>query len=535
MNLSKNEKISLFLIIIVSVILRLVAGYTLGLEIDEGYYTTYAMDPALSHFDHPPIVGFLIQLTTLNFSIISELAARLGFIICGTVSLIFIYLIGRKVKSPRAGLFAVCMAVANIYFSVYASLIIIPDCPLMMFLLVSFYFFLNFIPYEPKDTKTTDMFFAFLFLGLAFYSKYFAGFLAFGVLLYIIFCNRKWFTDIRIYIVSVLPLFFIGLIFLWNYNNDFISFAFHGTRFNENHIRFDLFFTEIGTEFGLFNPINMFILLAALFLYYKRRFLKTEYFKLILFCSVPLILIVWYTSFYNRTFPQWDGMSYVFLFLIGAAFLDDILKSIKWPVIYAFLALFIMGIAIPIVHEGYFITKPFIPESPDSPLTRPVFNPPKPEKWMTELGHKDPTLVMYGWTKANTFFKEFLREHPKYKDYPLVTMKYFPGGQIDFYIALPDKINLVACGPLKNIRGLYFVNKTRKKLLKGQNALYVALSHVYDDPYFYFKTGYKYFKDVKLLYRTPIYRRGQIVEFMFIYELIDFTGKQEEPHPILHK
>ncbi len=532
---SKNYISPLVALIFVSFVLRCVASYYLGLEIDEGYYISYAFDPSISHFDHPPIVGFLVQLTTLNLSILTEFAARLGFIICGTLSLILIYLIGKKIRNPRTGLFAVCMAVANIYFSVYSSLIIIPDGPLVLFSLASFYFFLNFITGDPKEAKISHMILAFLFLGLAFYSKYLAAFLAFGVLLYIIFHNRKWFANITIYILSLLPLFFIGLIFFWNYNNDFISFSFHGTRFHLAHIRFDLIFTEIFSELGLFSPINVLITIAAIYSFRKKRFISSSYFKLILYCSIPMILVVWFISLYNRAFPQWDGLSYVFLFLIGAAFLDEVLKSIKFPIIYAYAMLFVMGLAILIVHQGYFISNGYIPDLPNSQYTKSVFEPPNPKKWVTELGGNDPTLVMYGWTKANSIYKNFIYKHPKYKDYPLVTMKYFPGGQTDFYIALPDKKNLIACGPLQNIRGYYFVNKRRKKLVKGENALYIALSHVFSDPDNYFKNGYKYFKDVKILYRAPIYRNGKIMEFMFIYELIDFTGKQEEAEPILQQ
>jgi len=34
---------------------------------DEVYYYTYALQPDWNHFDHPPMVGLLIRLTTINF------------------------------------------------------------------------------------------------------------------------------------------------------------------------------------------------------------------------------------------------------------------------------------------------------------------------------------------------------------------------------------------------------------------------------------------------------------------------------------
>ena len=59
----------LFLIIISTLIRVFIAG-TLEFSVDEVYYWTYAMFPDWSHFDHPPMVAFLIYLghSILQFS-----------------------------------------------------------------------------------------------------------------------------------------------------------------------------------------------------------------------------------------------------------------------------------------------------------------------------------------------------------------------------------------------------------------------------------------------------------------------------------
>ena len=41
------------------VLLHLVVGAALGLSVDEAHYLLYALHPALSYFDHPPLVGWL--------------------------------------------------------------------------------------------------------------------------------------------------------------------------------------------------------------------------------------------------------------------------------------------------------------------------------------------------------------------------------------------------------------------------------------------------------------------------------------------
>ncbi len=529
MKLFKNMRLTLLVIILLSLVLRCIAAYALGLEIDEAYYISYAMYPGISHFDHPPIVGFLIQFTTLNLSVLNEFTARFGFVILGTLSLVFFYLIGKRIKNERTGFFAVCIAAATIYITGWCGLIIIPDASLVFCLLVSFYFFLNFIPNNPKDAKILDMILAFLFFGLAIYSKYQAVYLGLGVFLYIIFHNRKWLKNIYIYLFALIPIVFIGLIVYWNYSNDFISFSFHENRVvHLTRLRFDLISSEIGLEFVFYNPVNIILIVAALFAYHKRRFINSSYLKLILWSSIPLIATVLFLSLYNRTLSHWVGISYIYLFIIAAAYLDDILKDIKYPAIYAIVMLLGLELALFEVKEGYFLGHPYIPKSSDSAYSKTVENPPKPNNWETKLGSDNPTLIVYEWPQVAKIFKKFLQKNPKYDDYPLVTFRYFPAGQMDYYVAMPNKKKLLVYGPPVNIHEYYFINKKRGGLKKGDNALYITTSRDFDDPAKYFLGGFDYFKDVKIIYRAPIFKRHGIVEFTFIYELIDFTGKKEK-------
>ena len=53
---------TLYILIFVTTIIRIIIASTLEFSVDEVYYWTYALYPDLSHFDHPPMVGFVIQL-----------------------------------------------------------------------------------------------------------------------------------------------------------------------------------------------------------------------------------------------------------------------------------------------------------------------------------------------------------------------------------------------------------------------------------------------------------------------------------------
>ena len=82
---------------------------------DEVYYWTYAMYPDWSHFDHPGMVGWVMQVFSLNLLFDSELALRLSSIIFMTIDTYLIYRIGCVIKNKLAGFYAALLYTASLY------------------------------------------------------------------------------------------------------------------------------------------------------------------------------------------------------------------------------------------------------------------------------------------------------------------------------------------------------------------------------------------------------------------------------------
>ena len=78
---------------------------------DEVYYRLYALFPDWSHFDHPGMVGWMIQLFTLNLAWDSELAIRMASIVLGTVNIWLMYL-PEETAAP-AGRVPCCMSLPS--------------------------------------------------------------------------------------------------------------------------------------------------------------------------------------------------------------------------------------------------------------------------------------------------------------------------------------------------------------------------------------------------------------------------------------
>ena len=518
---TKNIHIQLVLLLFIAFIIKAIAAYSLGLGNDEVYYIAYALYPAISHFDHPPIVGFLIQLTTLNFIFNNDFLIRLGPLVLGTASVYLIYLIGKDFKNERTGLIAAYLATASIYVTVICGVLIQPDSPMVFFALLSFYFFSKFIPFLPDKTRKLHIWLAFIFFGLAIYSKIQSVYLGLGVLLYILFFNRIWFKKVIMYIGALVPIIFIGLIFYWNYQHNFITYTYQGDRVSLFSLNLKplYFLREFGGEVGYYNPVNFILIILALFAFKTKKFMERKYFQFILCCSIPLIVTVLYISLYSATLPHWVGISYIYLFVIAAAYLEPKLKTLKFPIIYAYIVLSIGLLAVCVVQYGWFIPGSY---TPIKGVNYTHYNPANPpEKWETTLGHNEGTLDMYGWNQVNNIYKDFIKKYPEYKNYPLVDCQWFTAAHIDHYVAMPNDVKFLVYGPIDNIHEYYWITPKRGGLKPNQNTLYITTSHYFLPPK---NRLMKYFKSSKLLAEAPVYRNSNIVEFAFIYEMEGFKG-----------
>ena len=331
--LPANRKFNglVLLIVVLSVIVRGFFAWTLELGNDEVYYWTYALYPALSHFDHPPMVGFVIQAFTFDLYFDSEFFIRLGAVILGGANTWLIYLIGKVVKDKLTGLFAAMLYNASVYCFVIAGIFILPDTPQLFFWLLSLYMIIVALP-DKETTKASRniIFYAGIPLGLAMLSKYTSVFLWMGVGLYIIFFNRKWLKTAELYISVLISLVIFSPVILWNIENNFISFSFQSARVGifGSGLRPDYFATEFFGQVFYNNPFNFVLIIMALVALKTKKFsLPDDYTRILLLTSLPLIFVFLFFALFNRTLPHWTGPAYLSLIIIAAAWLSE--KAMK--------------------------------------------------------------------------------------------------------------------------------------------------------------------------------------------------------------
>ena len=141
----QENKINKYLawLLVISVLVRGFLAAFIEFGNDEVYYWTYAMYPDWSHFDHPGMVGWIMQIFSLNLLFHSEFALRLSSIIFMTLDTFIIYKIGCLVKNKLAGFYAALLYTASFYCFVITGVFIMPDTPLMLFTLLAIWCFVK--------------------------------------------------------------------------------------------------------------------------------------------------------------------------------------------------------------------------------------------------------------------------------------------------------------------------------------------------------------------------------------------------------
>ncbi len=497
----------LILLIIVSTLIRIILGSNIQLGNDEVYYWTYARYPDWSHFDHPPMVGILMQIFTFDLFFDNEIALRLGTIVFGSLNTMLIYFIGKEIYNARSGFIASVLFTISTYGFIISGLFVMPDAPLVFFWLLSLFFFIKYTKVDGVAKANKFLFLSFTALGLAIYSKYQAVYLFFGYLIYFIVYQRNQFKNPYLYLSLIVPIIFATIIIYWNYLNKFTGLNYHSNRVSlfSNSFNVDSFLREIFGQIAYINPFNYVLIIISLIAYKKSNYFERSSMNLLLFVSIPLILTTIFLSMFRDTLPHWSSIGYVTLLPVAAIYLSN-KKRITYVYYVLFLILFLSVIGIKVVNNNWFAKSEIIDFSSD------------------RLGKNDPTLDMFGWDQIHSKLIELELTDKKLSNLPLVSFRWYPGAHLDYYVAQPMHKEIYLIGDINAIHKYYWINKEKDPLINGQDAIYITRSRNFYPPE---KTMHKYFKKSVLLSKFPIMRGGEIVEFGYIYLLKHYTDTEE--------
>jgi hypothetical protein len=343
--------------------------------------------------------------------------------------------------------------------------------------------------------------------GLALLSKYTSVFLLSGVFLYLLLYNRSWFKTWQLYASSLIAILFFLPVFIWNLNNDFISFTFQSDRVGifESGIRSDFFFTELLGQMLYNNPVNFVLGIIALIALFKgRQLIGRENGMLIVLITLPLILLFLFFSLFRHTLPHWTGPAWTTIIILSAGYLRSLTTKMFPSAITASLAVLLLVITLGLLQiKGGILFY----DKGDTPQNR---------------GAKDVSLDMYGWRQLATEFNLILDAEKKDGDIdpqsPFISSRWFPAANIDYYLAHPNGLDVLGLGSLDALHKYVSITEERGGFEKGMDAWFLTVSRDFRDPE---RMYGRYFEEIELAYTVPVHRNGKHVMNAFFYYLKD--------------
>ncbi|HVY73434.1 MAG TPA: glycosyltransferase family 39 protein, partial [Puia sp.] len=309
---SQDRKIVVWLTLFIVFIRFLFIGF-MGLMPQDGYYYFYASHPALSYYDHPPMIAYILLIFT---SVLGKhvYVLKLADTCITALSVLAFYSLSKQFLPLSKARNGTILLLSTLMISIL-SLVSTPDVPLMLFWSLT----LIFLHQAIFKHKKIAWIWAGLLTGLSFDSKYTAVFLIIGVVGFLLISNKSRRQLFSVWFLLYLLAFTIVIIpvLLWNAQHDFASFKFQsGNRVNEG-LQFDPlgFAGVIGHQSAVLSPL----LLGSLF-YFLYRFLRKYGLKFnripadILFLLsffVPLFLGFLFLSFFYWIKLNWIMPAYI--------------------------------------------------------------------------------------------------------------------------------------------------------------------------------------------------------------------------------
>lgn len=298
---------SVFFVWILFLILKLILASWIPFTPDESYYWVWTQNLALSYYDHPPMIAWLLK--TSQWLHLPLWMDRWPVLILGhSTQLIWIYLLRQLRISPLMQiLFLVFIGLHPI--AGWGNLLAMPDALLLFFASLSYMLYLKALEFK-KDW----LYILFgLSLGFGFCAKYQIVLLVPPLLLAVFWFQPKE-LRLRGLLWTVVSGFIACLpVLIWNYQNDWISF-----RFQMNH--------GFGEE--AWDPswtINYFTsqlaIISPFVLYFAWKSFKRPNAPFLIRSSFLVgafvLLFFFYSSTKNVVEANWPSLSYYFLFLLA--------------------------------------------------------------------------------------------------------------------------------------------------------------------------------------------------------------------------
>lgn len=492
---------ALWVLIVVSGLIRLGWAMSLDPGNDEAYHYLFALHHDWSYFDHPPMLALVERLgIAVTGGQASAVGLRLGFIVLFAGSTWLMARLTERLYGARAGLLAALALNVTAYHGVAASTFALPDGPLLFFWLLTLDRLLVALE-SPGGIKSWVL--VGLAWGAAMLSKYHAVFLPAGTVLYALVepGARVWLRRAGPYVACACGLALFSPVIWWNATHGWASFAFQGGRaLGAWHFRPDsLMWAVLGQALYLF-PWIWLALLAILVRRGRQFFTGASGPERFLLCQaiVPLATFI-AVACIAPVLPHWTLVGFLPLFpMLGQTWAAPLGPSTRRLAIAAAVPLVIAGLVIVQTRAGLF-----------------------QQGGQGAIGlvrvSRDATLDLYGWDAvARELDARGLLDRPNTF---LFTSAWYYSGHLAY--ATRGHATPVLCYNAWDARSFMFWSRPEDWI--GQDGILISLNGHLAEPHCYDR----YFTSIEPIGAFDIRRAGAPVRKVRLFR----CGRQSMPFP----
>ena len=420
---------------------RAAASATIGLGIDETYTVVVSRHLQLSYFDHPPLHQWIAHFGAAAFG--EGAGARAPFIALFAATGWLLFTLTRRLFGSRAGLVALVALNVSPFFFLSAGGWVVPDGPLL-FALAGLGNCAVALFLEDRSPSLARWLMLGAWIGLAGLSKYSAALSALGLAIFALSTprGRSALTTPGPYLAILIAVAVVAPVFIWNAENDWVSFAFQGGRgAPSGRLRFDQVGAMAAGEAAFLAPWLAVPLVAGL-VAAMRRAGDDPRARFLLALALPPILVFTITPLWSaRGLPHWAMPGWFFAFPLAAAWAtrryDNLTRAgIVSAALMALVALLLWA------------------QAAFGLWTRLL---PTPENMI------DPTIELLGWDALS--ISPVFRTHP---DAPVFAAKWSDGGKIALALGRTRPVVVASQDP----RGMAFLGGSEPYV--GKDVLIVA-------------------------------------------------------------
>lgn len=338
---------TVFWLIVGATLVRALVGAHAPLLDDEAYYWVWSRHLAWSYLDHPPMIAYLIFVTTRLSD--SELGVRLGPLLLGAATTYTLFLLGRELFSARVGIVA-ATAFQIVPVLAGGAVVASPDAPLFLAWTSVLRFVWHAVHGRPNWWMAAG-----IALGFGLLSKLHIAFLALGIVIFLALYHRAWFLRTAPYKAAIIAIALFLPVVYWNMTHDwamarFILYERAAVLRGVPGIT-DLVVRQLSFTLLLFPAF-----VYAIYIAWQRR--QDERFAYLFWTSVPVIAVALLLGFLGGTARgTWLAPGYLGLVLVVAALWNRVITLLAIVsgaiVLYTFTVPFLPGLRIPASEELY--------------------------------------------------------------------------------------------------------------------------------------------------------------------------------------